>query len=31
MDPLWVDKHRPKSFERLTFHPQITEALSQLA
>lgn len=31
MDPLWVDKHRPRSLEKLTFHHEITEVLGQLA
>jgi hypothetical protein len=31
MDPLWVDKHRPKSLERLSYHHEINEVLAQLA
>lgn len=31
MDPLWVDKHRPRSLERLDYHPDITDVLRQLA
>lgn len=31
MDPLWVDKYRPRSLEKLTFHSEITEVLGQLA
>ena len=31
MDPLWVDEHRPRSLDRLDFHPEITEVLRQLA
>jgi len=28
---LWVDKHRPKSLEKLTYHPETTARLSSLA
>ena len=31
MDPLWVDKYRPRSLEQLDHHPQITQVLAQLA
>lgn len=31
MDPLWVDKHRPKTLKALSYHPEITEVLGQLA
>ena len=31
MDPLWVDKYRPKALERLDHHPNITSVLKQLA
>jgi replication factor C subunit 3/5 len=31
MDPLWVDKYRPKSLEKLSYHQEITEVLGQLA
>ena len=31
MDPLWVDKYRPRSLDRLDYHPQLTNALRQLA
>lgn len=28
---LWVDKHRPKSLEKLTYHPETTARLNSLA
>ena len=31
MDPLWVDKYRPRSLDRLDYHPQLTQVFRQLA
>ena len=31
MDPLWVDKYRPRTLDRLDHHPQITQVLKQLS
>ena len=28
---LWVDKHRPKSLDKLTYHPETTARLNSLA
>lgn len=28
---LWVDKHRPRGLEKLTFHPELTSKLSAIA
>lgn len=31
MEKLWVDKHRPETLSQLSYHPQITDLLTQLA
>jgi hypothetical protein len=31
MEKLWVDKHRPETLSQLSYHPEITDLLTQLA
>ena len=31
MDPLWVDKYRPRTLEKLDYHSPITQVLHQLS